>query len=554
MLVMKKRSILKLIVFTLGTVAVLLAIAIWVFLSYYFEGTLNSVVIPKIQQAAFQATHGRFTLALGKISYAHGTLVCDKFILTRVAYDSSEHGMGLERLVIDSARFNGIQWWDVVTGNDLKLASLELNEPKLYVIDIDSDTALPHHVNFDTSKTNLTEGLILPVISFDSIVLRDINLFLRKLPEKAIKPSYRNISVKLTNFSLDLKRSLPQLPLFSQHIDFELPAIKYPVDDSMYSIEVRGIRGSLADSMITIDTVAYLPNYSEQVFADKNKYLRGRLELRCSGVRVEGINFVKFMREGVLDIRSCEAASWYVYYYADRRKPPDPHPPDAIMPNDLIRSITLPVTVDSIILNKGFIKHSERDSGSMKASLITLTDVHAVARPFCTDTTSSLFNQPVQINTSGYFMGQSKVMATMIYPIHHKKLDLQIEATAGPFDLSALNSYLITNERKEVQNGKFLTGELRVHVKSGTGVTTVDPHYSNLHINILPDDAKQKGGLIEGIKSVIANAFVIRTNNVDDKNKKAYAATTSYTRNRKEEFFQFLWYCMRKSIRKVVGY
>jgi hypothetical protein len=552
---MKKRSILRWILYAIGSITALTAVGIWIFLSFYLEGTIDTVVIPKIQQAAFQATHGRFALTLGKISYSHGTLVCKTFTLSRVAYDSSEHGIGLERLTIDSARFEGIRWWDVLLGNDLKLSSLQLNSPKLSIIDIDSDMELPHHLHFNTSKKMTSaERLIVPVISFDSIVLRDISLSLRKLPQKAIEPSYRNITVKLTNFSLDVKRMLPELPLFSEHVDFELPGITYAVKDSMYSIEVHGIKGSIADSQITIDTVAYMPNYSEQEFADRNKYLRGRVEFLSTNVHVRGINFMKFLQEGVLDIRTCEAASWSVYYYGDRRKPRNPHPPDAILPNDIIDSIKIPVTIDSIILDKGLIKHQERDPGSVKPSLITLTDAHVIACPFCTDASSELYSQPMRVTATGLFMGQSKVVATMIYPIHHKTFDLQIDATAGPFGLSVLNSYLVTNERKEVEAGKFLSGELHMNVKSGAGTTTVSPRYTGLEMKILPDDSKQTGGLIEGIKSFFANTFVLRTDNVDDENIKAYSARTSYRRSRKEEFFQFIWFGMRKSIRQVVGY
>ncbi len=551
---MKKRSVLRTTLYILGSIAVLFSIAVWIFLSYYFEDTLHRVIVPKIQQAAFQATNGRFALTFGNISYSHGTLVCDSFQLTRVAYDTGEHGMGLERLTIDSARFEGIRWWDVLLGNDLKLKSLQLNKPKLFVIDIDSDLTRPHRLLSDISKTKLTESLILPVVSFDSIVLQDICLFLRKLPQKAIEPSYRNISVTLTDFSLDLKRALPQFPLFSQHIYFALPGIEYAVNDSMYSIEVHGIKGNVADSIVTIDTLAYLPRYSEQVFADKNRYLRGRVELQCYGVQVRGIDFTKFLRTGALDVRTCEAASWYVDYYGDRRKPHNPHPPDAILPKDLIDSIHIPITVDSIILDSGFIKHRERDSGSVKPSLITLTNARVVARSFCTDTTSEQYNKPMHITASGLFMGQGKVDATILYPIHRKKLDVQIDAIGGPFDLSILNSYLVTNERKEVTGGMFSGGTLHIEVKDATVVTTVTPHYTGLEMKLLPDDAKQGGGLLEGIKSFIANALVLRKRNVDENDIKAFTATTSYHRSRKEEFFQFIWYSMRKSIRKVVGY
>src|ERR1700690_2836280 len=99
---MKKRTILKRILYTVGSIAVLVSLAIWVFLTFYFESTLNKVVIPKIELAAFKATHGRFVLTLDKIYYKHGTLLCNTFILSRAGYDSSEHGIVLDHLTLDS--------------------------------------------------------------------------------------------------------------------------------------------------------------------------------------------------------------------------------------------------------------------------------------------------------------------------------------------------------------------------------------------------------------------------------------------------------------------
>src|ERR1035437_5014038 len=98
---MKKRSKIKIILSVLGSIALVLAIAAWVFNTFYFESMLNKVVIPKIELAAAKATHGRFALTLDKIYYRHGMLVCNTFVLSRVAYDSGEHGMVLEKVTLD---------------------------------------------------------------------------------------------------------------------------------------------------------------------------------------------------------------------------------------------------------------------------------------------------------------------------------------------------------------------------------------------------------------------------------------------------------------------
>ena len=549
---MKRRSIVKTILYTLGSIAIILSLAIWVFLSFYFEGTLNKIVIPKIEQAAFKATRGRFVLTLDKISYKHGTLVCNTFILSRVAYDSSEHGMVLDQLTLDTARFEGISWWDVLWGKDLAMTSLQLNMPKLYMANVNSDTVLLHLTNYIAAKKSVPSNV--PVISFDSIVLHDISIFLPKPSGNAAEPTYRNITLKLTDFYLDPKRVTGEPVLFSKRVDFELPDGSYPLSDSMYSLKIRGVRGSFSDSLITIDTFAYEPNYSEQAFADMHKYVQGRLEFVSNGITAHGVNYAKFLSGEGVSVHSCEAVSWNLDYYRDLRKQHDPHPPDAVLPNAIINSIKAPITLDTLIFNNGTIRHRERAIGSSHPGLLTFTHTRVSAYPFCTDTSSTLYDKPLHITVNALFMGQGKVDATILYPIHHKTFDLQVDATVGPFDVPVLNSYLITNERKKITKGKCLGGELHMDVKSGIGITTVTPRYSDVLMDVLATDAKQSRGIFEGIKTFIANSFVLRTNNVDNGDSKAISGVTTYIRSSKEEFFQFIWLALRKSIAKVVGF
>lgn len=212
-----KRSILKKTLYVLGALVIVLSLSIWIFLTFFFQDTLNSVLIPKIEQAAFNATEGRYRLTLNRISYDDGALLCKEFILFRVAYDTSEHETVLERITIDSVRFEGLSWWDVLWGNDLKLASLKMNAPKLYLNSVDSVMALKGY-HYDTTKRYATAYTDVPVISFDSIVLFNGSVYLPKPSDKAIKPKYENIRVTLREFLLDTKSTGPKPPLFSKHI------------------------------------------------------------------------------------------------------------------------------------------------------------------------------------------------------------------------------------------------------------------------------------------------------------------------------------------------
>jgi hypothetical protein len=555
---MKKRSLLKPILYTLCSIIAVVSLAAWIFFTFYFEGMLNKVFIPKIEQAALKATHGRFALTLDKIYYKHtsspmrGTLVCNTFILSRIAYDSGEHGIVLERITLDSARFEGIRWWDVLWQKDLTLTSLKLTTPDLYMINIDTGTRLPIISKYVAIKNATPSDR--QVISFDSIVLRDISVFLPMESGNDMIPAYRNISITLTNFSLDPEAASRESSLFSKNVEFVLPGGNYPVSDSTYSIQVHGIHGSFSDSLVTIDSVAYLPNYDEQAFADKYKYSQGRLEFRCTGMELRGINFTKLLDRGGLSIRSLEVASWFADYYRDMRIPADPHPPNAVLPHAIITSIKAPIMLDSIIFNNGTIHHRERMTGSTHASLLTFTHARVTEHPFCTDTTNPLYREPLHFDVNALFMDEGKVVGTVVYPIHQKQFDLHLQATVGPFDLPVLNSYLVSNVRKEITKGKCLGGELRMDVHNGVGITTVSPRYEDVSMSVLTTSVKDKSGILEGIQSFIANTFVLRTNNVDNGDTKAVSGTTTYIYSKDEEFFQYIWLALRKSIGKVVGF
>jgi hypothetical protein len=547
---MKESRILKATLYSIAVAVLLVAGGIWIFLTFYFENTLNRVVIPKMEQATLRATQGRFALTLDNISYAHGSFVCNTFVLSRVAYNGSEHGIVLGKLTLDSARFEGISWWDVLCGNDLHLTSLQLDAPRLHMINADSDNALPRNRGRASERSISTAAPIF----LDRILLRHADIFLPTPPGRSIEPSYRGISIELRDFALRPAHKTSDPLLFSKEIVFDLPSGHYDVDDSMYSVDVHGIHGSVSDSLITIDSLSYRSNYTEQAFASLHKYFQHRIEYRCTGIQIQGIDLATIMAGGAINVRTCAVATWSVDYYGDLRVPHDPHPVNAELPHTLVAAIKARVTIDSIILNDGTIRHRERVAGSTHASSLVFTHAQVRAHAFSTDSASPLFLQPLHIAVRALFLNEGQIIGTIVYPLHQKAFDLRVDATVGPFNAMLLNSYLISNERKEITAGACLASSLRLDVHDGVATTTVRPQYRGISMRVLPDDVKASRSFFDGIKSFIANTFVLRTTNVDDGSTKAKIGTTTYVRTKKQEFFEFIWLSLRRSLQAVVGF
>jgi len=544
---LRKGSLARKIIYILGSLLILVAISIWIFFTYYFEESVNDFLTPKLQEMVKAATNGRFQLSIGRIIRKDGMLYCTNFELLRVRYDSTESGFTVQRLTEDTVWLKGLHVMSLLRGNGSFMTRLEMHSPKIFVTEVPPWNE--HGKVTDTISMRLPDKL--PVIAFDSIVITDI---LITLPEK-YRASFgdsviRGASARLADFRLDNATIISEPLLYSKHVNLELPKIRLNMEEGLYAVEAGPLHAQLTDSLIAIDSVTLSSNYSEEEFTAKDKYIRGRMDFHCTNIHVQGFDMDKLTEDKTLAVHSCSVGSWSVDYYSDKRKPRDPHPEAALMPNEVVREFHMPVNIDSLILDDGRIKIRERAPGSIQAGVITFDHVKISAYPYSTDSSCSNCGKPTKISVSALFLGEAPITATASCALQHSGFDMEIEASVGKFSAKRLNSFLIPNERKEVTDGTIEDGDLKMNIRNGVATTTVTPHYKNLAMKILPKEAGGTRGLIEGLKTFVANTFVLRSNN---SGATAISGTTMYTHRKEEEFLQFIWIALRKSLGKVIG-
>ena len=548
-----KKSRIRTILYTLGVMILVSVIGAWVFATYFAEDLLNDFLQTNLNQAVRTASDGRYRLTLGHIYYQNGTIFCKTFILERDAYKKDETGITVQRLYADTVWFGNVQWAALLTGNGLYMTRMEMTAPSLTMTEVTTGRDSIAHIRPNTPSLSTTMPVRLPVVSFDSIILRDIQIIVPKQSFIRQEQVYSGTLVHLFSFLLNEKSLKTKPLLYSSNIEFEIPGAQYDLTDSVYSVEVQHIRGNLTDSIVLIDTISLKPNYSETAFSAREKFIRGRTEFQCFNTRVEGIDVFSLLSGRCISFHKCEVKKWSVDYYSDKRKPKNPYPSAAIMPNDLLRSFPFCFNIDSLVLKDGKVRIRERVAGSSQAGSLSFDRARVTAHPLCTDSLSTMCGEPTRVTLSAVFMGEAAVSATIKYPIDRKKLDLHIDAAVGPCSIKILNPFLITNERKEVTEGTIESGTLSMDIRDGVATTTVSPNYKNLYIKILPSSTKQKRGILETLKTFVANNFILNSTNIDKYDRKAKSATTTLSRKKDQELLQFIWIAVRKSLGKVIG-
>lgn len=540
------------ILYVLETIFILVTLGICIFVAFFAEDVLNNFLKTNLNEAVRTASGGRYSLKLGHIYYQRGTIFCKTLDLAREKYDSAETGVTVQSLHADTVWFGDVEWIDLLTGKGLYMTKMEMRKPTLTMTSVGTARTKIEEVSSENA-VSLRMPEQLPVVSFDSIVLNDIQVKISQSDSLGDSISIAGTNAQLRNFSLSDTSLVYQPLLFSEDVSFSIHEARYIYDDSVYSIRAKTIKGSLTDSLVTIDTISFLPNYSESAFTAREKYNRGRIELLCTDAQVMGMDALPLLAGRSISLRKFEAANWNADYYSDKRKPKNPRPHPAIMPNDIIESFPCSLNIDSVILRNGTVRIRERVPGSSTAGVIEIQKVFVKAYPICTDTLRPECSMPTRITVSGLFMGEGRINATVIYPLHRKTLDFDLGANIGPCSIKLLNPFLIQNERKEVISGSIINGSLVMKVKNGVATTSVTPRYKDFSMKILSTSVHEERGILEGIKTFVANSFILRSTNLDGDGRKVVSATTRTIRRRNQEFITFIWVAIRKSLGNVIG-
>ena len=519
-----------------------------VFFAFFYENFLNSYAIPKLEEAVRTATHGVYNLKLDRITYRHFKVYCIGFDLQRVRYKKNAQGTAVKQVIIDTVEFTGVNIWKILWHNSLSMTSIQMDSPKIYMTDLSKEEATLPDPAAD-SLLLLPSTIKIPTISFDSIALRDIRLF---LPDRSgIKdiPSFRGIFLRLNDFYYNSETKEGNPVLFSKRADIAIPDILYPVGDGTYSLEFKNLRGNSEDSIITVEKFALKPNYSERDFADKYLHPMERLDFRCADIRLDGVNFVSFFSNANIVFRKFIANSWSIDSYEDRTKPEDPHPEVSPMPNDLFNLLPIKIDVDSIVFRNGEIKVRERKGGAI--GYLEFTHTFVGFSPISKDTLTAHFEKPTEITFSTYFLGDALLNGTATYWLYKKKFDMNLHATIGSFAISKLNTYLIPLERLKITGGEERKAEINMVIRSGIAKTSIIPVYSGFRVNMLPKNPNIKSGITDKVKTFIAKSFILDEENPDE--GKLIVGVTTHPRDSHDAFMQFIWESLRKSLGKVVG-
>ncbi|MBC8044463.1 MAG: hypothetical protein IAF08_13575 [Rhizobacter sp.] len=395
----------------------------------------------------------------------------------------------------------------------------------------------------------------LPRVLFDSLRVSDARVRLvTSEGEKRSETVLPEFSIQMRGIEIDsLKKPAERLPFFSKDFRLSLTGFIYRLPDSIYTLRLGPISLSTADSTLTIDSVRFSPEMTHQEFIRRQRYQGDRFKVNAKRLSIAALDFRRLVYDEAIMARTVRLDGLLLDIYSDKHPPLSPVPAVFVMPNDLIKSMQTAFRIDTIDINDGFVRYSERPPAAAAPSPLTFERVNATITNVTNDKLLMTDRTPAVLDATALLMGAGRMKTVIELPLLSRGFDVRYSGRVGEMKAAALNAFLKGIARVEFFKGDVERITFDVSVKNGFASGRVGAIYRNLQVTVLPPHRKMQSGLREGLMSFLANQFKIKPHNAPELDNPVRTGRVRMKKTKRHAFFQFLWLSLRGGLSPIVG-
>jgi hypothetical protein len=307
---------------------------------------------------------------------------------------------------------------------------------------------------------------------------------------------------------------------------------------------------------IDIKNFAYVPTLSDDALYEKSSSRFDRYRITIPNISATSNNWNETFRHlteaGGLRLSGLAVNNLSLNVLADKRRPAVKSTSLPKMPNDALRNLPFKFSVDNLTMKDANVIYSERAAGSLTAGNILFNNLSASFHNLSNEAGRMSDANPLTLKMHGLFMKKGMLDLSLKMNLISQGLTLKLKGDVTNMPATAVNEFIVPNERIEVLDGFVEKGSFDFGISNGTVFGVVIPVYRDLRLKKLATNPNETDGLGEGLISFLANNFKIRLNNTGKSPKQG--TVSGRQRKPDEAFLEFLWLSLRQGLGEVVGF
>lgn len=429
----------------------------------------------------------RYVVTVGDVALSYslrGVTIRD----LRVKLDSTATTEAAEPALIRAAnlgllRVSGLRLVPLLMGNGIIVSDIEIEGPK---VSLDFSFAASAPEAEESDDTDDSTSTAAPNATLRRVRIRGGSVDVARPTESGTLTSFvRDLDLELTEIRIDsVTLADPVRTLANSRVSLAVDSIQHVLDDSLYVVTATGFRAESRDSLMEIGAIQFMPTLEAMPFFGRLPQRADRMNLSAGPIRIEGIDFAQYIREEALHIRLIEVDSLDLHVYSDidldwgpRARPCRYHMGFSEVP--------IPIRLDTLRVNDGFIRYSELARGSVRPGELTFEHVNGGITNLTNDSELMTPATPAVVSMSAKLLGEADMAATIRYPLLSPSLDFDIEASAGPMNLAAVSRFSTNVAGVEIMGGELDTLWVGIESRDGRATGRVHMRYRELDFRVM---------------------------------------------------------------------
>jgi hypothetical protein len=336
--------------------------------------------------------------------------------------------------------------------------------------------------------------------------------------------------------------------LLASRSRLESKDIQFEFERTQYELRCASLTASMPDSQILAEGIILQPQAIDEEFFAAREFRRARIVLtvpQCRASKVAGADLLegKGYRAEAIEVRGAILKS-----LIDLEKPLNPAPPEPFLWNAFLASIPKPVEIERASVRQGTIQLAERKEADEAPGVLSFDAVEISLDGIANRPDH---NSPMRLQGECQLANMATLKLSIALRIHSPDFTFRSSGSLSSLDLIRLNPFLEGAAHMGIRSGKLEGASFEAEVEDGHARGTFNGIYHDLQIEFFDRVGKQ--GLLNRIKSILADHIKVRTSNAPQDGSSYKVGQISYSRMPHEQFVHFLWFAIRSGMLDLLG-
>lgn len=547
------RKLIKIVLITFGSLLLLVIATGW-YLNRHWNTLLKrelpgyvAALSDSLYTVEFKDLH--LDVLSGSVTVEKVVMVADTAIY-RQLLAQQRAPTDIYTISVDKLELKYFKPWRYFIGKELSASSLTVTGPSIIMEQNATviDTSKPK-----TAYQNISarmKSIFIGKLALDSTNFKYI--FTRKDSSRVVH-QFHNLRVRINDFLIDsLALDDPTRFLYARNYEIGMKDYMNRTRDSLYWINVRGIRYDAALRTLHIGRFEVQPRYDKVAFQQKTGVQQDRYETILNDISLHDLNPRLLLQEQQIWAQRVNIQGGSVEIYRNRMLPMPPGNKLGQYPHQLLHKLKLPLSIDTLIASNINIRYTELSPVTGQSGYINFSHVHGRFKNITNIDSLVAKNRHMIADVDAVFMQSGKLTARFDFSLNDKAGHFAVSGQLKNMNGKDLN--VVTKPLGKIEIRSCDIQELTFNIKGDE--RKADGHanmlYQNLKIAVLKLDKDHKEFKRKGLISLIANSLIINESN-PLKGEIPRTATVTCQRDIQKSYFNLVWKTLFTGVKDIAG-